>query len=119
MRNSKRVRSASKMTFVGVEQATAPKVELADLEDKWFGLLDADQNLKPATRAAHKSCFTNVIPKLGKHAVVALTVPVLRAWIRELSEQLAPSTVRNNANALRRFLADAKAERWAPLAANR
>ena len=116
----KLAKKAARVPFVGRKRATSPAVTVASLEDDWFALLDADANLKPASRAGHKSCWSaNIVPRLGAHLVVALTVPVLRGWIRELAEEpLAPSTVRNNANALRRFLADAKAEQWAPLVVN-
>jgi hypothetical protein len=36
----KRAKLATKGSFVGVEQAAAPKLILEDLEDKWFALLD-------------------------------------------------------------------------------
>jgi hypothetical protein len=55
----KRAKLASKKTFVGVERAAAPKVTLADLEDKWFTLLDGDVHLKSGTRTAYKSCWTS------------------------------------------------------------
>ncbi len=46
-------------------------------------------------------------------------MPALRAWIRDLvADGASPSTIRNNANTLTRFFADAKAERWVILAAN-
>jgi integrase len=110
---------AAKKSFVGVERAKAPTVTLADLEDKWHALLDGDAHLKPATIAAHKSCWrANIKPKLGQLAVATLTVPVLRSWIRELAAEVSPSTVRNNANALTRFLGDARAEGWIVLDSN-
>jgi integrase len=115
----KRAKSASKKKFVGVERAMAPKVTLEDLEDKWFDLLDGDVHLKSGTRTAYKSCWTaNGKPRLGKHSVPSLTVPVLRAWVRELTGELSASSVRNNAIALTRFLSDARAEGWIALESN-
>ncbi len=112
----KRAKVASKTKFVGVERAAAPRVTVEDLEDKWLALLERDAHLKSGTRTAYKSCWlTNVKPRLGKHAVAALTVPVLRAWVREIAAELSPSSVRNNAIALTRFLGDVRAEGWATL----
>lgn len=116
---AKRARLASKKTFVGVERAAAPRVTLEDLEEKWFALLDVDAHLKSGTRTAYKSCWTaNAKPSLGKQPVSTLTVPVLRAWVRELVVELSASSVRNNAIALTRFLSDARAEGWIMLDAN-
>jgi integrase len=116
---SKRAKLASKKTYVGPERATAPKVTVADLEDKWFALLDGSADMKPATRAAHKSCWrANIKPKLGARSVADLTVPALRAWLRELRAEVSTSTVRNNAASLTRFFADVKAEHWAPITVN-
>jgi len=115
----KRAKAASKGKFVGVERATAPRVSIEDLEDKWFALLDGDAHLKPGTRATYKSCFrANAKPRLGKHPIATLTVPVLRAWVRELAGELSPSSVNNNAIALTRFLSDARAEGWIALESN-
>lgn len=115
----KRAKVGAKMKFVGAERATAPKVTLADLEDKWFALLDGDPHLKPSTCTVYKSCWSfNGKPRLGKHPVPGLTVPVLRAWVRELTETLSPSSVRNNAISLTRFLSDARAEGWIKLDSN-
>ena len=112
----KRAKLASKKKFVGPQQATAPKVTLVDLEEKWFTLLDGAADMKPATRAAHKSNWrANIKPKLGDRNVAALSVPALRAWLRELRAEVSTSTVRNNAASLTRFFADVKAERWAPI----
>ena len=95
------------------------RTTVADLEDKWFELLDGDANMKPATRAGHKSNWkAHIKPKLGTHLVMALHVPALREWVRKLGDGLEPSTVRNNVNTLTRFLADVKAERWVTLHAN-
>jgi integrase len=106
-------------TYVGVEKALAPKVTLADLEDKWFALLEGDVHLKPGTITAYKSCWSwNARPAFGNHPVATLTVPVLRAWVRELAGKLSPSSVRNNAIALTRFLSDARAEGWIALESN-
>src|ERR1019366_3472681 len=116
---AKRAKAASKGVFVGVERATAPKVTLDDLEDKWFALLDGDGHLKPGTRTAYKSCWsTNAKPALGKHVIATLSVPILRAWVRELVTDLSPSSVRNNAIALTRFLSDARAEGWIKIESN-
>ncbi len=116
---AKRAKLASKAKFVGVDRAVAPKVTLEDLEDRWFALLDSDVHLKPGTRTAYKSGWTSRgKPALGKLAVSALTVPVLRAWVRELCGELSASSVRNNAIALTRFLSDARAEGWIRLDTN-
>lgn len=115
----KRAKRAAKGTYVGVEQATAPTAKLADLEERWFELLDVDPRLKPGTRTAYKSCWgANVVPHLGRHRVADLTVPVLRAWVRELTGELSASSVRNNAIALTRCLSDARAEGWIALDSN-
>jgi integrase len=50
--------------------------------------------------------------------VTELTVPVLRAWIRDLVGRLSPSSINNSAIALTRFLSDARAEQWVALDAN-
>ena len=124
---AKKAKQWSKATrtrrFVGVENARLPenRTTIADLEERWFKLIDGDAQMKPATRAGHKSNWkANIAPKLGKHLIVALHVPALREWIRKLAEDLSPSTVRNNAsrNTLTRFFADVKAERWVTLHAN-
>ena len=115
----KRAKIASKKPFVGVERATAPKVTLADLEEKWHAVMAADVHLKKSTRITYKSCVTSrALPKLGNLPVVSLSVPVLRVWVRELCENLDPSTVRNHAIALTRFLSDVRAEGWVKLDAN-
>ena len=116
---AKRSKVASKGKFVGVARATAPKVTLGALEARWFALLDTDPHLKPGTRTAYKSAWrSNVVPRLGKHPVAALSVPVLRAWVRELTGELSPSSVRNNAIALTRCLSDARAEGWIAIDSN-
>ncbi|MGD0679740.1 MAG: tyrosine-type recombinase/integrase [Polyangiaceae bacterium] len=116
---AKRAKLSSGKKFVGVQRATAPKVTVEQLESRWLDLLDEDGHLKPGTRTAYKSCWqANVKPRLGKHEVTALTVPVLRAWVRELTGELSPSSVRSNAIALTRFLGDARAEGWVALDAN-
>ncbi len=115
----KRSKVATNGQFVGVERSTAPKVTLADLEEKWHGVLDADVHLKTSSRATYKSCVASrALPKLGMLPVTALTVPVLRAWVREMCEEIEPSTVRNNAIALTRFLSDVRAEGWVALESN-
>jgi integrase len=107
------------VAFVGKDIATAPKVTLGDLEERWFALLETDPHLKRGTQTAYKSCWTsNGAPRLGKLQVSALTIPVLRAWVRELTEELSPSSVRNNAIALTRLLSDARAEGWVTLESN-
>ena len=114
-----RAKLAAKKSFVGIEVATAPSTTLAELEDKWLELLDGAGDLKPSTRAGYKSCWkANIAPKLGRYTATTLTVPVLRAWIRELAAEASPSTVRNNVNALTRFFGDAKAERWLAIPTN-
>jgi integrase len=116
---AKRAKAARKGTFVGVEVTTAPKLKLEELEEKWFALLDGDPHLKSGTRTTYKSCWTSRgKPHLGKHPVAALTVPLLRGWVRELTGELSPSSVRNNAIAVTRFLSDARAEGWITLDAN-
>ena len=114
-----RAKLAAKKSFIGVEQAKAPRVSLGELEEKWHALLDRDVHLKASTRATYKSCVTSrTLPKLGALPVVELTVPVLRTWVRELCDDLEPSTVRNNVIALTRFLSDVRAEGWVKLDAN-
>jgi len=114
----KRAKVATKMKFKGVERATAPKVTLAELEDKWFTLLDRAE-MKPATRAAHKSNWrANIKPKLGEHPMTSVWTPILRAWIRDLRSEASPSTVRNQAVTLSRFFGDVRAERWVHLESN-
>jgi len=109
----KHARVASTKSYVGVAKAMAPSVKLSELEERWFALLDVDPQLKPGTRTAYKSCWnTNVRPRLGGRRVSELSVPVLRAWVRELTGELSPSSVRNNAITLTRCLSDARAEGW-------
>ncbi len=116
---AKRAKKAARGVYIGRARASAPTVTLESLEDKWFALLDVDPHLKPGTRTAYKSCWTsNVAPRLGRHQVAALTVPVLRAWVRELAGELSPSSVRNNAISLTRCLSDARAEGWIALDSN-
>lgn len=116
---AKRAKQASKMDFVGKDRAAPASVKLADLEEKWFALLDSDPNLKPGTRTAYKSCWTSrAKPMFGKHTAASLTVPALRGWIREMVGELSASTVRNNAIAFTRFLSDARAEGWIALDSN-
>jgi integrase len=115
----KRAKFAAKAPFVGVERATAPRVTLAELEEKWHRVLDADPHLKTSSRTTYKSCVkSRAIPDLGSLPISGLTVPVLRAWVRKLCDEIEPSTVRNHAIALTRFLGDARAEGWVTLDAN-
>jgi integrase len=115
----KRAKLATKGRYVGVEQAMAPRITLAELEAKWHTLLDSDVHMKASTRSTYKSCVTSrALPKLGRRSVVELRVPVLREWVRELCDELEPSTVRNNVIALTRFLSDVRAEGWVKLDAN-
>jgi integrase len=116
---AKKSKKASRMVYVGKDRATAPRVTVEDLEDKWLALLDGDPHLKASTRSTYKSCWRSQIkPRLGKLAVVDVSIPVLRSWVRELAGELSASTVRNNAIALTRFLGDVRAEGWAPLPSN-
>jgi integrase len=108
----KRAKLASKATFVGVEQARAPKVTLEDLEDRWFALLDKDPDLKPATVSRYKSSWTMIKERLGKRQVSDLTPPILRAWVLDVRADKSVSTVRNDVNALTRCFKDAIAQRW-------
>jgi integrase len=115
----KRAKKASRQIFVGKVRAASHDVTLGALEEQWFALLDGDSHLKPGSVSAYKSCWTaNGRPALGKHPVGSLTVPVLRAWVRELTGELSPSSVRSNAIALTRFLSDARAEGWIALESN-
>ncbi len=115
----KRATDAKRMVFVGKDRASAPRVTVESLEQKWFALLDEDPHLKSGTRTAYKSCFTARIKlAFGKRALADLNVPMLRAWIREMAAEVSPSTVRNNAIAFTRFIADARAEGWAALDSN-
>ncbi len=115
----KRAKLAKNKTFVGQARAAAPHVTLAGLEDKWFALLDGDAHLKSGTKATYKSCWqARIIPTLGRHPVASVTVPALRAWVRELTGELSASSVRNVAIALTRFLSDARAEGWISLEFN-
>ncbi len=115
----KRAKVASKAKFVGVERAAAPKVTLAELEDRWAALIDRDPDLQPSTKHELKRLVhANVLPVLGSHAVIDVSTPTLRTYFRDLRERLGAQTVRNIANALTRFFGDVKAEHWAPLTIN-
>jgi len=117
----KRAKKAERSVFVGQARARSAdaSLTLADLEERWHAVLDRDVHVKASTRVTYKSCVSSrAIPKLGKLPIVSLTVPVLRAWVRELCDDLEPSTVRNNAIALTRFLSDVRAEGWVALESN-
>ncbi len=115
---AKRARLASKKTFVGAEKATAPKVTLEDLEEKWFKLIENDPDLKLATVSRLKSSWTGIVATLGRRQVADLTPPVLRQWILDLRTDKSVSTVRNDVNALTRVFKDALAQRWVAPASN-
>ncbi len=82
--------------------------------DKWLPLRDRDKELAPSTLEADKGNLKKHIrPKLGKVHVRELSPRLIRAFIRELKEKKAASTVRNIAITLSVMLKDCEAEEWA------
>ncbi len=114
----KRAKLAARKTYVGVERAAAPRVTLAELEERWFALLDNDPDLKPATVGRYKASWTGILAKLGKRPVADLTPPILRTWVLEQRAERSVSTVRNDVNALTRCFKDAISQRWVALTSN-
>lgn len=106
--------------LVGKAKATAGTLTIADCEKRFFEALAADPRLKESTRAGYRSSWrAHVMPQLGAHKLTDpnITAPI-RAFFQDLRKAKEPSTVRNCANALAKFFAYAKAEKWAPLVAN-
>jgi integrase len=114
----KRAKKAKKRPFIGAARATAPTVKLVELEERWFGLLEKDPDLKPATVGRYKSSWAAIVKRLGKRSVADLTPPVLRGWVLEVRAEKSVSTTRNDVNALTRCLKDAIAQRWVHLTSN-
>ena len=114
----RRSKQARKAVYVGKTKAAAPRITLAEIEEKWFPLIEKDPDLKPATTSRYKSSWNGIVAKLGRRPVVELTPPVLHAWVLEQRETKSVSTVRNDVNALTRAFKDAIAQRWVPLTFN-
>jgi len=91
----------------------SPLDTIATVAERWFALLDTDPSgMKPATIYDYRSRITaHVLPVLGP-CPPPLTVPQLRSFLRDMKAKRSASTVRNTANALTRFLDDARGEGW-------
>jgi integrase len=107
--------------YVGERHAAPVRIDatIAELEEKWLALVDADPSVKGATRHQHRSIMrAHVVPLLGTRSPREMTTPVLRAFFRQKTVEKSASTVRNIANTLTRFFADVKAEGWSAITVN-
>lgn len=100
--------------------AAGPRV--ADKVEAWLALrqraVDGGR-LAPSTLAGNREQMALwVVPRLGHLPLDALTVAHLRAWVRDIADACAPTTVRNIASTLRVYLDDCMAEGWCTLATN-
>ena len=114
----KRAKLASKTKFVGVEKAAAPKVTLAELEEKWFAHLARDPDLAIKTVDGYRTSWVQLVDQFGKMAVTSISPLVIREWVWRRRNERSASTVLNECIALSRFFEDAIGERWVAVTVN-
>ena len=67
------------------------KVTLGEYATEWLAI----QTYGPTTRERRElSVRLHILPTIGRHPLSALRPPVIQAWLRGLSDHLAPRTVR-------------------------
>jgi hypothetical protein len=100
-------------------QRRAEGLTVAACAEKWLGLRERDSRVAPATLTNNRAHVENwILPRFGTTPIAALEVPELRAFIRDLREQRAASTVRNIYSTFCTLYADAMAEGWVKSEAN-
>ena len=94
-------------------------LSVAACAEKWLGLRERDSRVAPATVKANRQRLEGwILPRFGTRAIAALEVPELRAFVRDLREQRAASTVRNVYYTFCTLYSDAMAEGWVNSPAN-
>ena len=94
-----------------------PKV--FEIAERWIELRKKNERLAPATvRDNIYSIGVWIVPKLGEMEVSQLSVPMLRAWIRDIRSKISSSRCRNLCSTLRIMLDDAAADGWVKLSPN-
>jgi integrase len=94
-------------------------LSVAACAEKWLGLRERDSRVAPATVKANRHHLEGwILPRFGTRAIAALEVPELRAFVRDLREQRAASTVRNVYYTFCTLYSDAMAEGWVNSPAN-
>jgi integrase len=90
--------------------AGAPTI--ATMLDRWLEEVIEPSELAPATKAGHRTNVARVRAAFGDKTPADLTIPVLRAWLRVVREELSATRTHNVFNSLGRFVDDAAAEGW-------
>jgi integrase len=85
----------------------AGRVKLGEYAQEW---LDSKHKLKPSTRARYKLVLDTVIAKHANIALGDINRRLVREWIAELSQELAPASVHKTVGVLRQVLAMAVAD---------
>lgn len=97
--------SKNKGAFVS---SSAGRATFADIAERW---LDSRIDLKPSTLANYRHCLDkHVLPQWGNRQIASISKPQVEAWVRMLSQDLSPTSIRLPFNALGAVLKYAIAE---------
>lgn len=92
---------------------------VATVQARWVALRVARPDVRPGTLAANRSHLrAHIIPTLGDRPLDAITVPELRAWVREIRGKVSAHYCRNVHTTLVVLLDDAIGEGWLASPAN-
>lgn len=113
---------AARLVSSGEIAKPRPKAQgetIGTIADRWTKLRAARPDVSPGTRAANLSHLrTHILPTLGDRPLAALTVPELRAWVRDRRAVVSANYCRNIHTTLVVILDDAIGEGWLTSPAN-
>jgi integrase len=113
--------TSSASTFAKKPGPPASGPTVAQLEERWLAFKKQrvstpraeSRRLAPATYKNYESHFKiHIRPLLGDKRPHELSIPVLRRFVRDLSDRMSPNTCWNVVSTLSKFLDDCKFEGW-------